>query len=329
MNKPLQVLIPIAAFSFSGMALLGYAISPDVALAATLVSSNVSYRVYDGVTDNQFSTSQPAQTSNSNQPLSATAVAADQGTGGNAAASSALGVLKAASTAGAIGVSAISGPNQPFTTSTAHADASASWSDDVLILALGQSGSGIARIALRVDASIGSLWADGSVTAENKAGDGQAFAGADFQVNHVSLFSFRELVSQQGYVSSTTTILNGAAYLGSAASFWADVAGNHYLDIPFTFGTPLSLYAFSNVYADAGGAGRGATGNGYADLGNSIYWGGIVSVTDSNGLPVTGFTALGTTGHNWQASAVPVPAAVWLFGSGLLGLIGVARRKKI
>lgn len=27
-------------------------------------------------------------------------------------------------------------------------------------------------------------------------------------------------------------------------------------------------------------------------------------------------------------SAVPVPAAVWLFGSGLLGLIGVARRKR-
>jgi len=26
-------------------------------------------------------------------------------------------------------------------------------------------------------------------------------------------------------------------------------------------------------------------------------------------------------------SSVPVPAAVWLFGSGLLGLIGVARRK--
>ena len=28
------------------------------------------------------------------------------------------------------------------------------------------------------------------------------------------------------------------------------------------------------------------------------------------------------------AAAVPVPAAVWLFGSGLLGLVGIARRKK-
>lgn len=30
-----------------------------------------------------------------------------------------------------------------------------------------------------------------------------------------------------------------------------------------------------------------------------------------------------------KVSAVPVPAAVWLFGSGLLGLIGVARRKTL
>ena len=30
-----------------------------------------------------------------------------------------------------------------------------------------------------------------------------------------------------------------------------------------------------------------------------------------------------------DVSAVPVPAAAWLFGSGLLGLVGVARRKKV
>jgi hypothetical protein len=27
------------------------------------------------------------------------------------------------------------------------------------------------------------------------------------------------------------------------------------------------------------------------------------------------------------ASAVPIPGALWLFGSGLLGLIGISRRK--
>lgn len=41
-------------------------------------------------------------------------------------------------------------------------------------------------------------------------------------------------------------------------------------------------------------------------------------------------TVYGTAGGDfaqYTASAVPVPAAVWLFGSGLLGLVGVARRK--
>ena len=31
--------------------------------------------------------------------------------------------------------------------------------------------------------------------------------------------------------------------------------------------------------------------------------------------------------YDGDVSAVPIPAAVWLFGSGLLGLIGVARKK--
>ena len=38
-----------------------------------------------------------------------------------------------------------------------------------------------------------------------------------------------------------------------------------------------------------------------------------------NGLDITRYVSLG--------GVVPVPAALWLFGSGLLGLIGMARRK--
>ena len=33
-------------------------------------------------------------------------------------------------------------------------------------------------------------------------------------------------------------------------------------------------------------------------------------------------------GSDFGPAAVPVPAAVWLFGSGLLGLVGIARRKR-
>jgi hypothetical protein len=31
---------------------------------------------------------------------------------------------------------------------------------------------------------------------------------------------------------------------------------------------------------------------------------------------------------DYATTTVPVPAAVWLFGSGLLGLVGIAHRKK-
>jgi hypothetical protein len=33
-------------------------------------------------------------------------------------------------------------------------------------------------------------------------------------------------------------------------------------------------------------------------------------------------------GSGFGQTAVPIPAPVWLFGSGLLGLVGIARRKK-
>ncbi|MBT8347954.1 MAG: hypothetical protein KJP24_00695 [Sulfurovum sp.] len=39
------------------------------------------------------------------------------------------------------------------------------------------------------------------------------------------------------------------------------------------------------------------------------------------------FSTSSLSSYSLDITAVPVPAAVWLFGSGLLGLIGIARRK--
>ena len=53
-------------------------------------------------------------------------------------------------------------------------------------------------------------------------------------------------------------------------------------------------------------------------------------VTNSNGnlFATHVYLDTGDTGFAFGGQVVPVPAAVWLFGSGLLGLIGLARRKK-
>lgn len=46
----------------------------------------------------------------------------------------------------------------------------------------------------------------------------------------------------------------------------------------------------------------------------------------SDGWTPWGYSTLAV--QSGDVSAVPVPAAVWLFGSGLIGLVGFARRKK-
>lgn len=67
-----------------------------------------------------------------------------------------------------------------------------------------------------------------------------------------------------------------------------------------------------------------------ADLGNTVSWGGITSLTrKSDGAVIGDFTAISSdTGFNFAQAAVPVPAAAWLLGSGLIGLAGFARKSK-
>lgn len=79
------------------------------------------------------------------------------------------------------------------------------------------------------------------------------------------------------------------------------------------------------------GAGLSVTGKGGAlndeNATGSIISGGpydLMSVTVAFGL--TDQTGVGFSGFVEQV-AVPVPAAAWLFGTGLLGLAGIARRK--
>ena len=66
----------------------------------------------------------------------------------------------------------------------------------------------------------------------------------------------------------------------------------------------------------------------YAD--NSVYLfinaGGVVLIQADE---MCDGTCQAVAAGSWtRTSVIPIPAAVWLFGSGFIGLIGVARRKK-
>jgi hypothetical protein len=65
---------------------------------------------------------------------------------------------------------------------------------------------------------------------------------------------------------------------------------------------------------------------------STTVWNGMSIDWDGNGInggamidgPFQGFSA----NFNVMTNPVPLPAAVWLFGSGLMGLLGFSRRKK-
>jgi hypothetical protein len=54
----------------------------------------------------------------------------------------------------------------------------------------------------------------------------------------------------------------------------------------------------------------------------------FTSPGDGSGGGLAGGDRVGLGEIAFSVSEIPIPAAVWLFGSGLLGLIGMARRKK-
>ena len=82
-----------------------------------------------------------------------------------------------------------------------------------------------------------------------------------------------------------------------------------------------------------------ATGTGFNSIGLSlenIYFNGAgngigrLALTTTFAFFVTssGSHVDGIAYDQWALVSVPIPAAIWLFGSGLVGLIGIARRKK-
>ena len=92
-------------------------------------------------------------------------------------------------------------------------------------------------------------------------------------------------------------------------------------DSNWTPGTPATTSASGSGSALTGGAGTWT--------GTVVNFGNVGAAwTAFDGTPYTEkFITVNGTAYSPPPPQVPVPAAVWLFGSGLVGLVGVARRK--
>jgi hypothetical protein len=61
----------------------------------------------------------------------------------------------------------------------------------------------------------------------------------------------------------------------------------------------------------------------------NTYWEAVVPTATSHNFSISGYTTTNKAGKSFDltATATPIPAAIWLFGSGIAGLVGASRRK--
>ena len=141
-------------------------------------------------------------------------------------------------------------------------------------------------------------WTLDNVTLSGPAPFSQVFASGSFDYDAtIDVYSNINITS----VTSYNSFSNGdASFLDASGAY-------------------LSAGAIFNLNFDTALTNAGGT------IGVSAEEVLLFSFTPPSGLP----TVLTGSGFVTGTPAVPVPAAVWLFGSGLIGLIGVARRKKV
>jgi hypothetical protein len=131
------------------------------------------------------------------------------------------------------------------------------------------------------------------------------------------------------------TDLNGGAFdLGVGGSltnglYAGSPFGTFTATVPFGFGATLPLYVQLEASAQAGYDGSPGLPNASFDLGQSLYWGGIISIT-VNGAPVSGFDVSATSGTDYRNSLAPIPepGALAMMLAGLGVLAGLQQRRR-
>ena len=154
---------------------------------------------------------------------------------------------------------------------------------------------------------VSSLLFSASASADASGSSNPSMPSAFYQASADSVF-YMVFALDSTYSYSLTGNINNPTSLGGDSGYV--LLGSN------GSGTPVNdFFSTTGAFASSGLLGPG----------DYLIYGAASSYADTN---YGAYRAPGSFDLTLTLTAVPVPPPVWLFGSGLLGLIGIARRKK-
>ena len=160
--------------------------------------------------------------------------------------------------------------------------------------------------------------------------------GAQLKVDQDGFVDFYYIAAESGF---TNTFHNTNGFITEGddpfnfngyAMITVEVSANDTLDFSFTSAAAKALTPVNNrANINLEGLGIITAGNGESSLMQLVlaYNDGSIDADFDDMLIRAEFRSVGIP-EIPEIPGVPLPAAVWLFGSGLIGLIGMARRRK-
>lgn len=180
------------------------------------------------------------------------------------------------------------------------------------------------------DTASGLEWLDLTVTVgmsydavSAQLGTGGAYEGWRYATTSEVIGFFDAFGGDSGYYTGWSTQNNGL--FDEIAPLWGDLFCSNYSSCPT--GEGYSLVIHHGAFSTTSHATRSSIYDrpvlGQPDVTTHDY----VQI-EWEQIPITNSEQGMGSALVRDASVVPVPAAAWLFGSGLIGLVGLARRKK-
>jgi hypothetical protein len=165
-----------------------------------------------------------------------------------------------------------------------------------------------------------------SLTGSGLVNRGLQYQEDGFQLDNLSLSQFTSIHSGDSRYTGTPSFFNNGSngvtrltQIGGGAFTLSSIDLDSFFTVP-----PVSSVTFTATLLGGGTTSQTFTTDSiFASLQTFIFGSAFANVTQVEWTN-------GPTSHSFDnivVSAVPVPGAVWLMGSSLLGLVGLARRK--